>query len=98
MPIVSSTANDVLITGFDEQGKDHDATLDRVVRVCRQTNLNLNKDKHLFRCTSIPFLWKRTSTTRHATAKTQERWQSFLGKLNYLSKFSPETADVCEPL
>ena len=29
MPNVFSIADDILIAGFDEQGKDHDATLDK---------------------------------------------------------------------
>ena len=52
---VFSIADDILIAGFDEQGKDHNTTLDKVLRVCRQANVKLNKDKCLFTCTSIPF-------------------------------------------
>ena len=39
MPNAFSNANDILIAGFNEQGKDHDATLDKVLRSCRQENL-----------------------------------------------------------
>ena len=48
--------DDTLITQFDNLGRDHDATLIiKVLRICRQANLKLNKDKCLFQCTSIPF-------------------------------------------
>ena len=57
MQNIFSIADDILIAGFNVQGKDHDATLDKVLRVCRQTNLKIKKDKPLFRCTSIPFFW-----------------------------------------
>ena len=50
--------DDILITGFDELGRDHNMTLDNVLRISRQANLKLNKDKCLFRCTSIPCLVK----------------------------------------
>ena len=33
----------ILITGFNEQGKDHEAILDKVLRVRRQENLRLKK-------------------------------------------------------
>ena len=37
------------------------------------------------------------SANRHAA--NEDKWlQSFLGILNYLSKISPVTAKVCEPL
>ena len=47
LPNVFGIGNDILFAHFDEQGKDHDATLDIVRRVCRQVNLKLNKDKCL---------------------------------------------------
>ena len=33
------------LQGFDNMGRDHDATLDNVLRICKQSNLKLNKDK-----------------------------------------------------
>ena len=58
MPNIFIIAEDILIASFDEKNKDHDETLDKVLRVCRQINLKLSKEKHLFRCTSIPFFDK----------------------------------------
>ena len=48
----------ILIAGFGDLGKDHDVTLNKVLRICKQTNLNVNKHKCLFRCTSISFFSK----------------------------------------
>ena len=56
MPNVFDIADDILIAGFNEQDNDHDETLGKVLRVCRQANVKLNKDKCLFRYTSIPFI------------------------------------------
>ena len=74
--------DDILIVGFDEWTKDHDETLEKVLEICVQANLKLNKDKCLFRCISIPFLGgiiseqnvspdprKVSSSYRHATTK-----------------------------
>ena len=33
-------ANDVLIAGFDADGRDHDMRLEQVLHRCRQANLN----------------------------------------------------------
>ena len=38
----------ILIEGFNVMGRDNDATLNKVLRICRQANLKLNKDKCLF--------------------------------------------------
>ena len=51
-------ADDILIVKFSDMGRDHDATLNKVLRICRQANLKLNKDKCLSWCTSIPFFWE----------------------------------------
>ena len=55
MPNVFGIADAILIAGFDELGIDHDVTSDKVLRICRQVNLKHNKDKCVFRYTSIPF-------------------------------------------
>ena len=47
MPNVLGIADDILIAGFDKQGKDNDEPLDKVFDVCRQTSLKLNKSKCL---------------------------------------------------
>ena len=36
---------DIIIAGFQDIGRDHDATLNKVLRICRQANSKLNKDK-----------------------------------------------------
>ena len=54
-------ANDILIVGFDDMDRDHNATLDKVLRICRQAKLKLSKDKCLFQCTSIPFFHEAIS-------------------------------------
>ena len=38
------------------------------------------------------------STYGDATSKTRKELQAFCGIIDYLSKFSPKTADVCESL
>ena len=47
-------SDDILIASFSECGKNHNKTSQKVLQVCRQVNLKLNKDKCIFRCTRIP--------------------------------------------
>ena len=41
MANVFGIADDILIAGFDDLGIDHDETLEKVLRICRQANLKL---------------------------------------------------------
>ena len=78
---------------------------------CWEVNLKLNKDKCHFRCTSIPFFGKVVSRegiqpdpqkikalNDMLAPKNKKELQTFLGIINYLGKFSPGTAVVCDPL
>ena len=88
---VVSMNDHILIASFDEQGKDHDATFNKVLRICRQTSLKLNKGKCLFRCTSITFFGRRIfwqdvnqsqknpSPSSYATSEIQERIRPMSG-------------------
>ena len=78
---------------------------------CKEVNLKLNKEKCHFRCTSIPFFGEVISRRRvqpdPQTIKAlmdmpppnnKKELQAFLGIINYLGKFSPGTAEVCDLL
>ena len=111
MPNIFGIADNTLIAGFDEPGTDHNATLDKVLRICRQGNMKLNNDKCLFRCISILFFGEvisQQSVSLHhrivqaltdmPPPKYKKELLSFLCILIYLSKISPVTAEVCKPL
>ena len=106
MPNVFSIADDILITGFDEQGKDNNAALVKVLVVCRQANMKHNKDKCLFRCTSISFFGKKSSGKiwacilekyKELTDLLSPKSKEELVILGYtkLSKVLQVTAEVC---
>ena len=111
LPNVFGITDGNLVLGYDSDGKDDDSTLSRVLEICRQVNLKLNKDKCHFRCTQISFFgevlcrhgmkpdtWKLTALTEMPSPKIKREVQVFLGIINYLSKLSPSTEDVCETL
>ena len=101
MPNIFGIAGDILLTGYNNNGADHDAVVHKVLQRCEEVNLKLNKQKCYFRCTSITFFGevilrkgvqpdpqksKPSQTCQHQTS------------INYLGKFSPGTADICDPL
>ena len=111
IPNVFGIADEILVIGYDKDATDHDGAVYRVQRHCQDIKLKLNKDKCLFRCTSIPFfsevvsrddmqpdLQKISTLTEMLAPKNKKELQAFLGIINYLSQFSPDTSEVCEPL
>ena len=58
MPNIFSNADDILVAGFNEQGKDQDVTLDKVLRIYRRLNLRLTKSKYLSDAPAIHSLVK----------------------------------------
>ena len=46
---MAGIADDILIVGFNDMGRDHDTILNKVLRICRQASLKLNNDKCLLR-------------------------------------------------
>ena len=109
-PNVFHITNGILIVGLDDLGRNLDAKLDKVLKRCRKANLKLNKHTGLFRCTRIPFnrklilhmLWVQNLqiyTSKHFIIQIKKKeLQFFLSILNYLSKFLPVTAWMCEQL
>ena len=104
-------ADDILIIGYDKDGTDHNETVNKVLKCCQDVNLKLNKEKCHFRCMAIPFfhevvsrdgmqpdLKKISTLTEMPAPKNKKELQAFLGIINYLWKFSPDTAEVYKPL
>ena len=60
---VFGIADDILVVGYDIDGKDHNKTMQQVLQVCKQVNLKLNKAKCHFRCTLVPLFG--VATSRH---------------------------------
>ena len=92
MPYVFNIVDDILIAGFYELGRDHNAIQHGVLRICRQENLKLIKGNCLFRCPNIPIFGEVISQqdvspdARKVQAlmdmplpKSKRDFQSFLG-------------------
>ena len=64
MPNVFGFADDILVEGYEDDCRDHDDTIQKVLQRCRKVNLKLNKDKCHFRCTSVQFFGEVISRNR----------------------------------
>ena len=111
VPNVFGIADGILVIGYDEDGTEHNDAVYNVLRCCKEVNLKLNKEKCHFRCMSLPFFdkvvlrkgvqpdpQKVKALTDMLVPKSKRELQALLGIINYLGKFSPGTAEVCEPL
>ena len=47
--------DDILVVGYDDNDRDHDNMLRRVLQICREINPKLNKDKIHFSCSLFHF-------------------------------------------
>ena len=56
MPNVFGIAGYILVVGYEDNGRDCDKMVQKVLQRWREVNLKLNKDKYHFRCTSVPFI------------------------------------------
>ena len=64
MPNTLGIADDILVVGYEDDGRDHKNTVPKVLQKFRKVNLKLNKDKCHFRCTSVPFFGEVISRNR----------------------------------
>ena len=55
LPNVFGIADDFIVVGYKADSKGHDQRKQRVLHICRQVNLKLNKEKCHFRCSSVLF-------------------------------------------
>ena len=111
IPNVFGITDDILVTGYNKNGKGHDEAVYNVLRWCKEVNLKLNKDQCHFRCMSIPFFGKGVSRegiqpdpqkiktlTDMPMPNNKRELQASLGIINYLGKFSPGMVELCDPL
>ena len=75
LPNVFVIADDILIAGLDDQGKDHDATLDKVLRICMKANLNLNRENAFSDAPALHFMEK--SYCGMVWAQTLEKYRHY---------------------
>ena len=111
MPNVFGITDDILVLGYNDDGRDHDDTVCKVLQRCSKVNLKLNKDKCHSRCTSVPFFGKVTlrngvqpdpqkikALMDMLPPNNKTELQAFLDIIIYLGTFSPSAVAVCGPL
>ena len=104
-------ADDIMVIGYQEDGWDHGKAFTQLLETMKKNNINLNFDKIQYKQKEVEFFGETYMTQGHkpSNAKvkdikkmlkptTLKDLQTFLGMAQYLSKSSPRTAEIAEPL
>ena len=104
-------ADDIMVIGRKQNHKDHDVAFSMMLQTTRKCNIKLNFKKLQCKCTQVNFYGETYTTNDHKPAQSkittidempspssQKEVQSFIGMINYLSKFSPRLTELAEPI
>ena len=77
---------------------DYDATVRQIMNKAKQVGMRFNPAKCQFKCEEVKFFGmvlnrKIEALLKLPEPKTEALLQSFLGMINYLSRFEPKIAD-----
>ena len=99
------------IYGFDNDGADHDKTVSQVTEKAQKVGMRFNPTKCQFRKSEVKFFGmmltrqgvvpdpaKIEALKRFLELKSENLLQSFLGIVNYLSRFDPKIMDLTHNL
>ena len=89
-------ADDVMVVRKKENHRDHNIAFTTLLHTARKCNVKLNYDKLKFKCKEVNF-YGETYTT-NGCKPAQDKVQSFIGMINYLTKFSPHLTELSEPV
>ena len=104
-------ADDIMIVGKQQNHRDYDVTLTTFLETARQCNVKLNFDKLQYKKTEVDFFGETYTTDGCKPAQSKvsaivempaptckEQVQSFIGMVNYLSKFLVRLSELVEPI
>lgn len=102
-------ADDIIIHGKTDD--EHDRNVKAFFERCREQGIKLNKAKSSFKVTSVSFMGhtisdkgleidpaKVSAINLYPVPKNITQLRTFLGMVNFLSKFIPNMSDVLHPL
>ena len=104
-------ADDIMVIARKHNHKDHDLAFTTLLQTARKCNVKLNFEKLQHKCMEVNLYGETYTTDGHKPAKSKitaivempspsskKEVQSFIGMINYLSKFSPRLTELAEPI
>ena len=103
--------DDILIVGMKQSQSGHDQALTILLDTARSCTVQLNYEKLQYKKDEVDFFWETYTTCSQKPAQSKvsaitampaltckKQVQSFIGMINYLSKFSTQLSEVAEPV
>ena len=104
-------ADDIMVVGKQMNHKDHDTALTKLLNTARECNVHLNYDKLQYKQTEVDFFGKTYTTDGRKPSQSKvkaiqemppprckKQVQSFIGMVNYLSKFLTQLSELTKPI
>ena len=111
IPNVIVIADDIMVVGKMQNHKDHDHTLTTLLQTAKAYNVRLNYEKLQDKQTEVEFFGETYTVNGCKPAQSKvkaivemlppsskKQVQSFIGMVNYLSKFSAHLSELAEPI
>ena len=104
-------ADYIMVVGKQPDHKDHNSALTMLLNTARQCNVCLNYDKLQYKQKEVDFFGETYTVDGHKPAQSKikaiqemppppckKQVQSFIGIINYLSKFSAQLSELAKPI
>ena len=104
-------ADDIMVAGKQQNHRDHDVALITLLETARKCNVRLNFDKLQYKKTEVDFFGETYTTSGCKPAQSKvsaitempaptckKQVQSFIGMVNFLSKFSARLLELVGPI
>ena len=109
IPNVIVMADDIMVVGKMQNHRDHDHTLTTLLQTAKACNVRLNYEKLQYKQTEVEFFGETYTVNGCKPAQSKvkaivempppnskKQVQSFIGMVNYLSKFSTHLSELAE--
>ena len=104
-------ADDIMVVGYKPDHTDHDQAFTSLLQKAQKCNIKLNYDKLQYKKNEFDFFGETYTTSGCKPARSKvsaitampsptnkKQGQSFIGMINYLSKFSPRLFKLAKPI
>ena len=104
-------ADDIMIVGKKQNHNDHDQALTTLLETARRCNVKLNYEKLQYKKEEVYFFTETYTTSgckpdknkvsmipKMPVPMSKKQVQSFIGMINYLSKFAARLAEIAQPI
>ena len=107
LPQIACIADAIIVVGYKDNHSDHDEAFSKLFHTTQKNNVNLNYDKSQYKQTQVDFFGETYTTDGRKPSSdkveaiasmpkpvNKKKLQSFIGMVNYLSKFTPRLSEL----